>query len=259
MRLGLETGFDSGSTLDYVYRNQAAGVSALGRLIDRDYLDSIGWRGIRVRKQHLERAIEAAAARLRAAGRAVRIVDIAAGHGRYVLEALQRLKQRPESILLRDYSDLNVREGGALIAAKGLGGIARFVNGDAFDEQSSPRSRRPGQRWPSSPDSTSCFRTTDCVSASLAGPRVRGGSLAAFWSTPASPGIRSSNSSRARLTSHRGHAGLDHASAHAGRNGPLVRARRLRKTRAMDRRVGNLHGEPGAPRLRRGLPGITKP
>ena len=135
MRLGLATGFDSGSTLDYVYRNQATGVTPLGRLIDRGYLDSIGWRGIRVRKQHLERAIESAATRLRAAGRAVRIVDIAAGHGRYVLESLQRLPQPPESILLRDYSDLNVREGGALIAEKGLAGIARFVKGDAFDEQ----------------------------------------------------------------------------------------------------------------------------
>jgi alpha-beta hydrolase superfamily lysophospholipase len=135
MRLGLATGFDSGSTLDYVYRNQASGVTPLGRLIDRGYLDSIGWRGIRVRKQHLEHAIESAATRLRAAGRAVRIVDIAAGHGRYVLESLQRLPQRPESILLRDYSDLNVREGGALIAEKGLAGIARFVKGDVFDEQ----------------------------------------------------------------------------------------------------------------------------
>ena len=52
--LGHRTGFDSGSTLDYVYRNQARGVTALGRAIDRNYLDSIGWRGIRQRKLHLE-------------------------------------------------------------------------------------------------------------------------------------------------------------------------------------------------------------
>ena len=54
MRLGHETGFDSGSTLDYVYRNQPAGTGPLGRLIDRQYLESIGWRGIRQRKLHLE-------------------------------------------------------------------------------------------------------------------------------------------------------------------------------------------------------------
>jgi alpha-beta hydrolase superfamily lysophospholipase len=135
MRLGLATGFDSGSTLDYVYRNEAIGTTPLGRMIDRGYLDSIGWRGIRVRKQHLERAIESASALLRTAGRLVRIVDIAAGHGRYVLEALQRLSSPPDSILLRDYSDLNVKEGGALIEEKGLAKLARFVKGDAFDEQ----------------------------------------------------------------------------------------------------------------------------
>lgn len=139
IRLGLATGFDSGSTLDYVYRNRPAGRTPLGRMIDRGYLDSIGWRGIRVRKQHIEQAIGAAAARLRAAGRPLRIADIAAGHGRYVLEALDRLGQPPDSILLRDYSDINVRDGSALIAEKRLDGIARFVKGDAFDEESVAR------------------------------------------------------------------------------------------------------------------------
>jgi alpha-beta hydrolase superfamily lysophospholipase/SAM-dependent methyltransferase len=139
VRLGLATGFDSGSTLDYVYRNRASGALGMGRLIDRNYLDSIGWRGIRVRKQHMEQAIAVAAKRLRAANRPVRIADIAAGHGRYVLEAIDRLEARPEAILLRDYSDLNVRAGSALIAEKRLNGVARFVKGDAFDEESVAR------------------------------------------------------------------------------------------------------------------------
>jgi alpha-beta hydrolase superfamily lysophospholipase len=135
IRLGLETGFDSGSTLDYVYRNVAEGITPLGAMIDRSYLDSIGWRGIRVRKENLGRAIASAASRLVAAGLGVRIVDIAAGHGRYVLEAVQKLERRPESILLRDYSDINVRDGGALIVEKKLQDIARFVKADAFDEE----------------------------------------------------------------------------------------------------------------------------
>jgi len=37
---------------------------------------------------------------------------------------------------LRDYSDLNVAAGTRLIAEKGLGGIARFEAGDAFDRAS---------------------------------------------------------------------------------------------------------------------------
>ena len=123
--LGFRTGFDSGSTLDYVYRNEASGCTPLGRLIDRNYLDSIGWRGIRVRKAHLEQAIVAAAARLRARGRPLRIADVAAGHGRYVLEAVQKLPTQPESVLLRDYSDINVRDGTTLIDRMHLGHVGR--------------------------------------------------------------------------------------------------------------------------------------
>ncbi|MWV10870.1 alpha/beta fold hydrolase [Pseudomonas sp. R-28-1W-6] len=134
VRLGFETGFDSGSTLDYVYRNTPSGNSALGRLIDANYLDSIGWRGIRQRKVHAEELLRLAMGKLREAGRAVRIVDIAAGHGRYILESLEGLEHKPDAILLRDYSEINVRDGAALIEQKGLGAIARFVKGDAFDK-----------------------------------------------------------------------------------------------------------------------------
>ncbi len=134
--LGHRTGFDSGSTLDYVYRDTPAGRGGLGRLIDRAYLDSIGWRGIRQRKLHVEELLRKAMAAVAAAGEPVHVVDIAAGHGRYVLEALAGADTRPQSILLRDYSDINVRDGGALIAQKGLTDIARFEKGDAFDRDS---------------------------------------------------------------------------------------------------------------------------
>ncbi len=134
--LGHETGFDSGSTLDYVYRNTPAGTGAVGRAMDRNYLNSPGWRGIRQRKLHVEELLRGGMARLRAAGMPVRIMDIAAGHGRYVLEALEGGAQPPDSILLRDYSGVNVTAGTALIAEKGLAGVARFVEGDAFDRDS---------------------------------------------------------------------------------------------------------------------------
>jgi hypothetical protein len=142
IRLGHQTGFDSGSTLDYVYRNTAAGVSPIGRLVDRTYLDSIGWRGIRQRKLHVEELLRDAMRRLQAAGQDVRLMDIAAGRGRYVLDAVGAGDSMGEpaaqvrSILLRDYSDINVRDGRALIEQRGLGAIARFEQGDAFDRAS---------------------------------------------------------------------------------------------------------------------------
>jgi len=136
IRLGHETGFDSGATLDYVYRNEPRGRTPLGRLVDRIYLQSIGWRGIRHRKRHVEELLRDAMRRLRARGAPVHIVDIAAGRGRYVLDALTDGVARPDSIVLRDYAARNVRDGEALIAQQKLGDIARFVNADAFDRAS---------------------------------------------------------------------------------------------------------------------------
>ena len=130
IRTGLDTGFDSGSSLDYVYRDQALGAGPLGRMIDRNYLNAIGWRGIRVRRSHLHELLGEAMRRLRAAGAPVDVVDIAAGHGRYVREARAG---GADSIRLRDYSELNVRQGRALIAELGAGGVATFEQGDAFD------------------------------------------------------------------------------------------------------------------------------
>jgi alpha-beta hydrolase superfamily lysophospholipase len=136
IRLGHRTGFDSGSTLDYVYRNAPSGRGPIGRLIDTVYLQSIGWRGIRQRKVHLEELLRLTMARLAARGVPIRVMDIAAGHGRYVLEVLEASTITPESVLLRDYSDINVEAGRELIRKKGLEAIAQFVKGDAFDERS---------------------------------------------------------------------------------------------------------------------------
>src|SRR5690606_34602395 len=90
VRIGWETGFDSGESLDHVYRNQAEGWLGVGKWIDRGYLDSPGWRGIRQRKVHAEEMIDIAIRQLSEQGKPIRILDIAAGPGRYVLDAIAR-------------------------------------------------------------------------------------------------------------------------------------------------------------------------
>ena len=136
LQLGHAIGFDSGSTLDYVYRNQPTGLGPIGRAIDHSYLNSIGWRGIRQRKLNLEELLQLAMERVRSRGLPVNLMDIAAGHGRYVLDAVAQSKHRPDSVLLRDYSDINVRDGTTLIAERGLEPVASFVKADAFDRAS---------------------------------------------------------------------------------------------------------------------------
>ncbi|MER8774761.1 bifunctional alpha/beta hydrolase/class I SAM-dependent methyltransferase [Mesorhizobium sp. M0220] len=133
MKTGIATGFDSGSTLDYVYENDARGIGPGGRMIDRTFLDAIGWRGIRQRKLHLQELIGSAAETLKAAGRPVHIVDIAAGHGRYVLDAVQKCAEPPASVRLQDFSELNVSLGRKLVAERKLPASVSFHQGDAFD------------------------------------------------------------------------------------------------------------------------------
>ncbi|MER8377135.1 bifunctional alpha/beta hydrolase/class I SAM-dependent methyltransferase [Mesorhizobium sp. M1406] len=133
MKTGIATGFDSGSTLDYVYENDARGLTPLGRVIDRIFLEAIGWRGIRQRKLHLEELIGSCLTTLKAAGRPAHILDIAAGHGRYVLDAIVKSPDQPASVRLQDYSDLNVQLGRKLIAERQLPADVSFQRADAFD------------------------------------------------------------------------------------------------------------------------------
>ncbi|MCB9697010.1 MAG: alpha/beta fold hydrolase [Alphaproteobacteria bacterium] len=133
LALGHRTGFDSGASLDYVYRDEARGLGPIGRLIDRAYLDQVGWRGIRQRKQLAEELIALGLERLKADGMPCVILDVAAGHGRYVLDALTGTEVWPDRVLLRDARAENVEAGRRLIAERGLGAVASFVRGDAFD------------------------------------------------------------------------------------------------------------------------------
>lgn len=136
LQVGHTTGHDSGSTLDYVYRNVPQGAGPLGRLMDKAYLDSIGWRGIRQRKLNVEELLQLAMRTARDNGLPLNLVDIAAGHGRYVLDAIDHGPLRPETVTLRDYSDINVRDGATLIVSRGLQEIATFQKADAFDRAS---------------------------------------------------------------------------------------------------------------------------
>lgn len=132
VRLGWRAGFDSGVMLDYVYEDRPRGVTPLGRLIDRAYLGSIGWRGIRLRRRHLEQALRAAIERVHAEGRPVRLLDIASGPGRYLLETLRSLPAIPMTARLRDYKPENIAAGRRLAAELGLSNVT-YEEGDAFD------------------------------------------------------------------------------------------------------------------------------
>ncbi len=133
--LGWRNGFDSGLSLDYVYTNKPRGALGLGRLIDKSYLNSIGWRGIRQRKENLKNALRKVIEKLHEEGRPVRILDIAAGAGRYVMETMHELPGVSINATLRDYKQENVDAAQALAQEFGLENVTA-ERGDAFDRDS---------------------------------------------------------------------------------------------------------------------------
>lgn len=134
--LGHLTGFDSGSTLDYVYQNQPQGLGTIGRLIDQQYLHAIGWRGIRQRKRHIESLLVCAIEHLHERGNPIRIFDVAAGQGRYVLDATQQSPHLISSIVLQDFNQKNVVHGNRTIVERGMADLVTFIQGDAFSSDS---------------------------------------------------------------------------------------------------------------------------
>lgn len=133
MRLGWKLGFDSGAMLDYVYQNKARGITPIGKLIDRAHLDSVGWKGIRQRKVHLEHALRAALDDVLTRKDTAQVLDIATGQGRYVLDVLQDYPQA--QALLRDYSPINVEAGKVHVTERNIRN-ARYEEGNAFDGES---------------------------------------------------------------------------------------------------------------------------
>lgn len=135
IQIGWRTGFDSGVMLDYVYANQPQGITPLGKLIDRAYLNSIGWRGIRQRKINLQNMLIQTIERAHRDGLPVRLLDIAAGPGRYILEAMNKMAHLPVSARLRDNTPANLEAGKKLARELSVTDVI-YEQGDAFDRGS---------------------------------------------------------------------------------------------------------------------------
>lgn len=107
VKTGVMHGFDSGASLDKVYENNPKGSNILGKWIDNFYLNNIGWRGIRIRKEHLLELANIAIHNLNKTDKQnIRALDIASGNGYYMFELCQAHKNL--SVELRDYDTHNI-------------------------------------------------------------------------------------------------------------------------------------------------------
>jgi alpha-beta hydrolase superfamily lysophospholipase/ubiquinone/menaquinone biosynthesis C-methylase UbiE len=135
IQLGYTHGFDSGMSLDHVYRNKPEGVSFIGRIIDYFYINAVGWKGIRLRKINLEETIRGAVANVQKRGEKAKVMDIAAGGAAYLLEIAERFQKEGNQdveFLIRDYDMRNIRAAEKRANEMGLKNV-RFMLADAFD------------------------------------------------------------------------------------------------------------------------------
>jgi SAM-dependent methyltransferase len=132
IQIGNTFGYDSGVMLDYVYKNEAAGRLLVGKLLDRAYLNAVGWRGIRLRKILVQEHLVSALRRQLGSRPVVRFLDIACGGGEYDIEALKAFDPARLDIEFRDYKPENLDKARQNAARHGLDRI-RFRQADAFD------------------------------------------------------------------------------------------------------------------------------
>ena len=136
IRLALDTGFESGSALDYIYRAEPQGRGAIGRRIDARYLNTVEADALRERVRHVQGFVLESMERLAERRRDVRLIDIAAGPGRYLLDAVRSSPVKAGAVLLRDISEAEVRAGQGWISRYEMQDVARFEKADAFDRLS---------------------------------------------------------------------------------------------------------------------------
>ena len=135
IRLGLSSGFSSGEMLNYVYEHEPRGWTAFGRAVDKFYLESPGWVGIRQRRRHMETLLSEALAGLSTPNeRALRLVDIAGGPGRYLLDWLDQHPDRWMEVLVRD-ADAGALVTGRHEAEARAESRISYQRGDAFDAE----------------------------------------------------------------------------------------------------------------------------
>ncbi|MGB0743074.1 MAG: bifunctional alpha/beta hydrolase/class I SAM-dependent methyltransferase [Opitutales bacterium] len=135
VKIGCETGFDSGTSLDYVYENQARGKAVIGKVIDRGYLNAIGWRGIRERGINLQTCLSDEIQKRSGSTEPIHILDIATGCGRYVLDTIKANPGIPITARLQDNTQRNIEAGKKLATELGIDCV-EYQLGDAFDADS---------------------------------------------------------------------------------------------------------------------------
>ncbi|MDP3919194.1 MAG: class I SAM-dependent methyltransferase family protein [Candidatus Omnitrophota bacterium] len=122
----------SGFNFDHMYDNKPQGYYGIGRLIDAILLRLPAVEATRLRKRRLVAMLNKECATLNANGRMARIVDVACGAGRYLVETCEAVNQRAQIVGV-DCDRLSLKIGKEIAARANIEpATLRFVRGNVF-------------------------------------------------------------------------------------------------------------------------------
>ncbi|MCX8131782.1 MAG: class I SAM-dependent methyltransferase family protein [Clostridia bacterium] len=133
VNMTLKEGLTAGKVLDYIYENEPRGKTFIGRKIDKNYLNHVGWEAVRVRKRNIEILIKEAIKMAKKEKRKIKIVDIACGYASYLFSVLKELNDTDISVYCYDIEPRWVKAGNDKAAALKIKNI-KFQQGDMLNE-----------------------------------------------------------------------------------------------------------------------------
>ncbi len=133
IKIGNTYGYDSGVMLDYVYKNIPSGRFGIGRIMDKIYLNAIGWRGIRNRKVLIEKMLKQVVHEQLKQNKKIDYLDMACGGGEYDIATIKEAGSEHFNATLRDYKEENIQKAKQNAKNAGVENII-FEQADAFDK-----------------------------------------------------------------------------------------------------------------------------
>lgn len=123
----------TGYNFDHMYENKAEGFHFVGKLVDRVLLNLPAVQATRLRRINIDKILINEIENHALEGRGTRIVDIACGAGRYLMDVGKMFEGRNVEILGVDYDQKSILHGEDLANKYGIAESSiRFVRGNVF-------------------------------------------------------------------------------------------------------------------------------
>ncbi len=118
--LAQKEGFTSGKMLDYIYKNEPHGKFIIGKMFDKFYLSHPGWQDVRNRKKNMCLNLKDAIDMTLEHNDEVKIVDVASGPARYIIDTLENYKDKNVSAQIRDIDVRWLKDAKELADSRGV-------------------------------------------------------------------------------------------------------------------------------------------